>query len=82
MFHGCSCFNLEAKLSLRVLAGTTAVILVRKRTMPVKQLFEIYLEAMLHISAATVLQKARERHCFISCGAQQSPSSLKMIVAT
>lgn len=50
--------------------------------MPVKQLFEIYLDGMLHITAATVLQKARERHCFISCGEQQSPSSLKIIVAT
>lgn len=31
MFHCCSCFNLEAKLSLDVLAGTTAVILVLKK---------------------------------------------------
>lgn len=31
MFHCCSSFNLEAKLSLNVLAGTTAVILVPKK---------------------------------------------------
>lgn len=31
MFHCCSSFNLEAKLSLNVLADTTAVILVPKK---------------------------------------------------
>lgn len=31
MFHCCSSINLEAKLSLSALAGTTAVILVLKK---------------------------------------------------
>lgn len=74
MFHRGSSFNLEAKLSLNALAGTTAVILVSKKKksiVPVNRLFEIYLDGTIHT------KKACEQHCLFAVETNNLPLLLR-----